>query len=103
MVEEMDVTGKHSETAIGLIPHGLLDIQDGEGLAVRCLHGVVWITQSDDTRDIVVKAGQFFVLDRPGLALVAAPNGPATIVVARPEALVAKPDLPTTGVRVAAA
>ena len=102
MVEEMDVTGKHSETAIGLIPHGLLDIQDGEGLAVRCLDGVVWITQSDDTRDIIVEAGRFFVLDSPGLALVTAPIGPASIIIAQPDAGGEESDLPTTCVRAAA-
>jgi hypothetical protein len=59
----------------------ILDIHDGEGLAVKCLHGVLWITQSNDTDDIVIHAGQSFVLDRPGLALVSAPIGPADVVV----------------------
>jgi len=82
---------KCSEVAISLIARGLLDIRDGEGLAVTCVEGVVWITQSDDPRDIVVNAGRSFVLDRPGLALVAAPIGPATITVRRPN-LGAHPD-----------
>jgi len=97
------MTGKCSELAITLVAHGLLDIRDGEGLAVRCVDGIVWITQSGDTRDIVVKAGQFFVLDRPGLALVAAPIGPATIMVAQPDARGGESNVATTGVRVAAA
>jgi Protein of unknown function (DUF2917) len=65
-------------------------------VAVSCVVGVVWITQSDDTRDVIVNAGESFVLDRPGLALVAAPIGPATITVAsgrrhRPTAKSARP------------
>jgi hypothetical protein len=48
----------------------LLDIQDGQGLQVTVLDGIAWITQSDDPRDIVIEAGQSFVLDRSGLALV---------------------------------
>jgi hypothetical protein len=61
--------------------HEVLDIHDGEGLLVKCLRGVLWITQSNDTDDIIVHAGQSFTLDRPGLALVSAPIGPADIVV----------------------
>lgn len=59
----------------------LLDIQDGEGLLVTCLGGAVWITQANDRRDIVIEAGESFVLDRPGLALVAAPAGAADVSV----------------------
>jgi hypothetical protein len=59
----------------------VLDIRNGQGLAVRCLAGSLWITQDGDTDDVVVNAGQCFVLDRGGLALVSAPVVPATLVV----------------------
>ena len=59
----------------------VLDIHDGEGLAVKCLRGVLWITQSDDTDDIIVRDGGTFVLDRDGLALISAPTGPADLVI----------------------
>jgi hypothetical protein len=95
----------HSDLQIKLRTHDLLDVHDGQGLAVSCLDGVIWITQSNDFRDIVVRAGEFFALDRNGLALVAAPLGPATITIGadnakgRPVA----PDQPTIGaLRVAA-
>ena len=61
----------------------VLDIRDGQGWAVRCLAGSLWITQDGDTDDVVVNAGQCFVLDRRGLALVSAPAAPATLVVER--------------------
>jgi len=61
----------------------VLDIRNGQGLVVRCLAGALWITQDGDTDDVVVKAGQCFVLDRRGLALVSAPVAPATVVVER--------------------
>jgi hypothetical protein len=72
-----------SELLVQLPHHSLLDINDGEGLAVACIEGTVWITQSNDRRDIVIHAGQSFLLDKQGLALVAAPAGQATIVVRR--------------------
>ena len=59
----------------------VLDIHDGGGLAVKCLRGVLWITQSDDTDDIIVRGGEAFVLDRDGLALISAPTGPADLVI----------------------
>jgi hypothetical protein len=61
----------------------VLDIRNGRGLIVRCLAGALWITQDGDTDDVVVKAGECFVLDRRGLALVSAPGAPATVVVER--------------------
>ena len=61
----------------------VFDIRDGKGLAVRCLAGSLWITQDGDTDDVVLKAGECFVLDRRGLALVSAPVTPATLVVER--------------------
>jgi Protein of unknown function (DUF2917) len=72
-----------SELLVQLNHHGLLDINDGQGLAVSCVEGTVWITQSNDPRDIVITAGQSFLLDKQGLALVAAPAGQATIAVRR--------------------
>lgn len=45
-------------------------LHDQLGQRVTCLDGKVWITQHRDERDVVLEAGQCFVLDRPGLALV---------------------------------
>lgn len=72
-----------AELLVQLEHHGLLDISDGQGLAVECIEGAVWITQSNDPRDIVINAGQTFLLDKQGLALVAAPAGRATVAVRR--------------------
>ena len=70
-------------TLLQLRPREVLDIHDGQGLAVRCLAGALWITQTADSHDIVLDAGQCFVLDRPGLALVSSPGGPATVLIER--------------------
>jgi DUF2917 family protein len=70
------------DSSVRLNTGELLDINDGEGFTVECLEGAVWITQSNDPRDIVLNAGESFVLDKPGLALVCAAAGPATVAVA---------------------
>jgi hypothetical protein len=81
MQEEGRMNPRPGKMPIQLRAREVLDVRDGKGLAVRCLGGALWITQDGDTDDIVLKAGQCFVLDRPGLALVSAPVGPATVVI----------------------
>lgn len=55
---------------IVLARRGVHRIEDGRGLQVTCFKGHVWITQQRDPRDIVLGAGQSFVLDRRGSAIV---------------------------------
>jgi hypothetical protein len=88
-----------AELIVHLDHRDLLDINNGEGLAVTCVAGTVWITQSADARDIIIGEGQTFILDKPGLALVVAPVGRATIMVNRagPETASISVDLPTAG------
>ncbi len=53
-------------------------IDDGEGTEICSLQGIIWITQAGDQRDIILHAGESFRLDRDGLALLVALEGPAT-------------------------
>lgn len=43
-----------------------------QGWTVRALDGSVWITQDGDIRDVVISAGQSFVLNRNTPALLSA-------------------------------
>ena len=56
-------------------------IEAGQGQRVTCVRGPVWITQERDERDTILAAGQSFVLDRPGVAVVFAFR-PAIVTVA---------------------
>jgi hypothetical protein len=78
------MTMRFSDRPVRLKTGELLDIHDGEGFTVECLEGAVWITQSNDPRDIVLNAGESFMLDKPGLALVCAAAGPAAVAVEVP-------------------
>jgi hypothetical protein len=57
-------------------------IENGKGLEVACLRGVAWVTQANDERDIILSAGQSFVLDRRGVAVVYALKDVALTVAA---------------------
>jgi hypothetical protein len=51
-----------------------LRLSDARGWKVKSVNGTVWITQEGDSRDIVIRPGQSFVLDRNGTALLSALN-----------------------------
>jgi hypothetical protein len=55
---------------IALERRTLLGVRDGAGQTILCLKGMIWLTQQNDVRDIVLSAGESFTLDRPGLALL---------------------------------
>jgi Protein of unknown function (DUF2917) len=63
---------------------GLMRLSHSLGSAVHCLEGVVWITQDNDPRDIVLNDGESFVVDGEGLTLVCAIAGPAMVTVGEP-------------------
>ncbi len=51
---------------------GLLGIDDGRGLRLRVAAGTVWLTQQGDGRDVVLREGESFVIERPGRTVVQA-------------------------------
>jgi DUF2917 family protein len=65
---------------IALKARSVYRIANGLGLKVSCLRGQVWVTQSNDPRDIIVTGGNSFVLDRPGVAVVFAFTDALTLV-----------------------
>lgn len=59
---------------IYLKKHQHLHMHDACGWTVHALAGTVWITQDGDTRDVVLEAGESFVLDRERTALLSPLN-----------------------------
>lgn len=55
-----------------LIPQQYAYIRNGCGWNVHARRGVLWLTQDGDIRDVVLQAGESFVLDRKGPALLSA-------------------------------
>ena len=61
-----------TQDGLCLKPKQLLKVRGGIGHSVVCHSGSVWLTQYRDRRDIVLREGGAFALDRDGLALVQA-------------------------------
>lgn len=61
--------------AISRVPRALrarttLPLHDQKGQRVACLEGQLWITQQHDIRDVVLEAGECFVIEKQGLTLL---------------------------------
>jgi hypothetical protein len=92
---QVEVTmARQLDTPIHLKEGELLPVEDGAGLEVTCLWGVLWITQEGDREDRIIDSGGSFVLDRPGLSVVTAVSGPALLVV-QPGRVIARRPLRT--------
>jgi hypothetical protein len=58
----------------------LVELHDGDGTTLRVTKGALWITQEHDTRDIVLRAGDVWTVERQGLTLLQAQE--ATVMCA---------------------
>jgi hypothetical protein len=68
-----------------LKPQQLVKVRGGRGHSIVCHSGSVWVTQDGDPRDVILRAGEAFTLDRDGPALVQALE-PGAISIAQAEA-----------------
>lgn len=50
----------------------VVTVRGGIGHSIVCDSGIVWVTQEGDPRDIILRAGESFAIDRSGPTLVQA-------------------------------
>ena len=75
-------------TIIDLAAREMLQLPDVRGTTLRVTRGTVWITQQNDTQDIVLRAGDNWVVERNGTTLVEAVSerkGAGAFIVRRTE------------------
>ena len=60
------------DASMELARNQMLTITGGLGMTVTCVRGSIWITQNNDSRDVVLATGETFVVDRDGVALLSA-------------------------------
>jgi hypothetical protein len=61
-----------NRTVIALKYRGVIPLQDAKDTKIDCLHGRIWISEWGCNDDIVLEAGQGYVITRGGVALVQA-------------------------------
>jgi len=67
-----------------LAPDELVKLDGARGTTLRVTLGKLWITLENDTRDVVLEAGDVFTIDRGGLTLVEAQERATVCVMGRP-------------------
>jgi hypothetical protein len=65
--------------AVRLAPNQTLRVLDGAGSTVCAVEGAVWITEENDSRDIVLEAGNCYQLRREGVAILNSLSGEASV------------------------
>src|SRR5262245_58357913 len=60
------------QSSVGLERDQSIAMRDAIGVRVSCLDGALWITQEKVAADVLLEAGQSFVIDTAGLTLVTA-------------------------------
>lgn len=70
-----------------IAPNRPLRLESAAGSRVTVLHGKVWITQDQDTRDCLLAEGDDFLLDRSGLAVVTALEDDAQVAITPADAM----------------
>lgn len=59
-------------TTIELTTRESVSLPDARGTTLRVTRGTVWITQENDTQDIVLRAGDTWVVEKNGLTILEA-------------------------------
>ena len=61
-----------ASTTIDLRNRETLAINDIRGATLHVLRGTVWITQENDSRDVVLRPGDVWAVERDGLTIIEA-------------------------------
>ena len=70
-------------TIIDLSPRETVTLPDVRGATFRMTRGTVWITQENDTQDIVLRPGDVWTVERDGLTIMEAQSDVSLCVVGR--------------------
>jgi hypothetical protein len=70
-------------TIIDLAPRETVNLPDMRGATLRVARGTVWITQENDTQDIVLRDGDAWTVERDGLTILEAQSHVSMCVIGR--------------------
>ena len=70
-------------TIVELAARDVVTLQDLRSATLRVTRGTLWITQEDDPQDVVLRAGDNWVVERNGLTVVEAQDDAIFCVVGR--------------------
>ncbi len=68
------------DKVLDLTDRELVEMRDVRGATLKVTRGMLWVTQDQDLRDVVLRAGDVWTVERQGLTLAEA-QGAATVCV----------------------
>src|SRR5947208_3062578 len=70
-------------TLIDLAAREAVTLQDVRGATLRVTRGTLWLTQENDTRDVILRVGDDWVVERDGATVLEAQDETIVCVVGR--------------------
>jgi len=70
-------------TLIDLAAREAVTLQDVRGATLRVTRGTLWLTQENDTRDVILRVGDNWVVERDGATVLEAQDESIVYVVGR--------------------
>ncbi len=70
-------------TIIEMSPRETVTLPDVRGTTLRVARGTLWITQEDDSQDIVLRTGDTWTVERNGLTIIEAQSDSNFCVIGR--------------------
>ena len=80
-----------SRTVIRLASREAITLPDVRGATLRVTRGALWLTQEDDRKDIVLRAGDNWVVEADGDTVVEAQDAVKFSIIGRPGATLELP------------
>jgi len=75
----MNALAEAIEERIALRAGSTLRVEDGAGLVLQVWEGEVWLTQEGDSRDLYLRANDWFRIERDGATVIAAVGENASV------------------------
>ena len=70
-----------SGTVVEMAAREAVTLQNVQGATVRVTRGTVWLTQEDDGKDVILRVGDNWMVERDGATVLESQDGDAIVCV----------------------
>ncbi len=70
-----------SGTVVEMAAREAVTLQNVQGATVRVTRGTVWLTQEDDGKDVILRVGDNWMIERDGATVLESQDGDAILCV----------------------
>jgi len=70
-----------SGTVVEMAAREAVTLQNVQGATVRVTRGTVWLTQEDDGKDVILRVGDNWMIERDGATVLESQDGEAIVCV----------------------